>query len=76
MASQLTDNQIAFVNRLIRRIGHRAEELASAVEAMEIMEKAPVDFDTPVDQQLDVALVEAIRQRFPEDGVISEGSGT
>lgn len=68
--SKLTSEDVAYVNHLIRRIGRRAEEMAAGELGIE--EKAADDFVTKVDREINSALLEAMRQRFPDDGFITE----
>lgn len=67
---ELNSRDISYINHLIRQIGRRAEEMAA--RDLQVEEKAADDFVTKVDREINAALLEALRQRFPDDGFISE----
>jgi 3'(2'), 5'-bisphosphate nucleotidase len=70
LMTELHSQEIHEINHLICQIGRRAEEMACA--DLQIEEKAADDFVTKVDREINAALLEAMRQRFPNDGFITE----
>lgn len=68
--SELNSQDIADINYLIRQIGRRVEEMAAGELRLE--EKGVDDFVTQVDQEMNAALLNALRERFPSDGFITE----
>jgi len=58
------------LRQLIQDCGNIALELSR--QPFKIAEKGPEDYVTAVDQQLDLKLTAALRDLFPQDGIITE----
>ncbi len=68
-----TEELHAFVCEVARRAGEL--QLSRYEDPGEIKEKAPKDFVTEVDLLCEELMVEAIRERYPEDAILSEERG-
>jgi len=68
-----TEELHAFVCEVARRAGEL--QLSRYEDPGEVKEKAPKDFVTEVDLLCETLMVDAIRERYPDDAILSEERG-
>ena len=61
--------------RAARRAGEIMVRQMNQLESLRVIEKSPNDFVTQVDQAAEAAIIEVIREYYPDHAILAEESG-